>query len=262
MLIHHGVRGSIPSTSNETSKYGGCTPCVEIRTNEAQLIFDCGTGFSKVQFVENIPTIIFLSHFHHDHIQGLPFNDFNLLKPKPIYLTNGIYKKNDLKNILKIYFSPPFFPINYIEENKFLKFIDFEEISSVLSSFDFNTLLLNHPGKASGYSFNFKEKKICYLLDNEFKKSQENDLFKFCSESEIIIWDGMYTDDEIKSKKGWVHSSIEQGLNFVEQLDVKKLIITHHSPTRTDKQLDEIKLKYSGSNLIIASENEKIDFYG
>jgi len=51
-------------------------------------------------------------------------------------------------------------------------------------------------------------------------------------------------------------------LNFGEQLDVKKLIITHHSPTRTDKQLDEIKLKYSGSNLIIASENEKIDFYG
>ena len=78
MLIHHGVRGSIPSTSNETSKYGGCTPCVEIRTNEAQLIFDCGTGFSKVQFVENIPTIIFLSHFHHDHIQGLPFYNGSL----------------------------------------------------------------------------------------------------------------------------------------------------------------------------------------
>ena len=96
----------------------------------------------------------------------------------------------------------------------------------------------------------------------KFEKSQENELFKFCYGAEIIIWDGMYTDDELKSKKGWGHSSIEQGLNFGEQLDIKNLIISHHLPTRTDKQLDEIKLKYSGSNLIIASENEKINFYG
>ena len=35
MLIHHGVRGSIPCANPETSKYGGSTPCVEIITEEA-----------------------------------------------------------------------------------------------------------------------------------------------------------------------------------------------------------------------------------
>ena len=72
----------------------------------------------------------------------------------------------------------------------------------------------------------------------------------------------MYTDKELKTKKGWGHSSIEQGIKFGEKIGVKNLIISHHSPSRTDKELDEIKLNYSGTNLIIAKENEKMDIYG
>ena len=262
MLIHHGVRGSIPCANFETSKYGGCTPCVEINTDQAQIIFDCGSGFSKVKFVEEKPTIIFLSHFHHDHIQGLPFNEFNLKNPKPIFLTNGIYKKNDLKEILRKYLSPPFFPIDFIEENKAIRFIDFEEISSMYKEFNFDKIILNHPGKSSGYSLIFDNKKFCYLLDNEFEFSQEEKLIQFCRESDSIIWDGMYTELELKTKKGWGHSSIEQGLKFGDAVNAKNLIISHHSPSRSDKELDEIKLKYSGTNFFIASENEKLDIYG
>ena len=262
MLIHHGVRGSIPCANYETSKYGGSTPCVEIITEHAQLIFDCGSGFSKVKFDDEKPTIIFLSHFHHDHIQGLPFNEFNLKEPKPIYLTNGIFGKNELKNILKKYLSPPFFPIDFIEESHFLKFVDFHDVCSICRSIDFDKIVLNHPGKASGYSFFLGNSKICYFLDNEFESSQENELIQFSEGANSIIWDGMYTEKELKTKKGWGHSSIEQGIKFGEKIGAKNLIISHHSPTRTDKELDEIKLNYSGTNLIIAKENEKMDIYG
>ena len=262
MLIHHGVRGSIPCANLETSKFGGNTPCVEIKTDEAQIIFDCGSGFSKVKLIEDKPTIILLSHFHHDHIQGLPFNAFNVKKQKPIYLTNGMYRKDELKNILKKYLSPPYFPIDFIEENKFLKFVDFEEISSICKVFDFDTITLNHPGNASGYSLQFGNNKFCYLLDNEFESSQESELVKFCKGSNSIIWDGMYTEKELKTKKGWGHSSIEQGIKFGEKIDLKNLIISHHSPFRTDKELDEIKLNYSNTNLMIAKENEITNIYG
>ena len=262
MLIHHGVRGSVPCSNYETSKYGGCTPCIEIKTDEVQIIFDCGSGFSKVKFIEEIPTIIFLSHFHHDHIQGLPFNDFTLRNSKPIYLTNGMYKKDDLKKILKKYFSPPFFPIDFIEENNHLKFVDFEDINSIFKVFDLDRILLNHPGRAFGYSLQLGQEKICYLLDNEFKSFQEKELIQFCKGSHSIIWDGMYTEKELKTKEGWGHSSIEQGIKFGKKIDIQNLIISHHSPSRTDKELDEIKLNYAGTNLIIASENEKMDIYG
>ena len=71
MIINHGVRGSTPNASQNYLFFGGNTPCVEIRTQKYQLIFDCGSGFSKVNFSNDLETILFISHFHHDHIQGL-----------------------------------------------------------------------------------------------------------------------------------------------------------------------------------------------
>ena len=100
------------------------------------------------------------------------------------------------------------------------------------------------------------------LLDNEFNKTQKNNLIKFCENSDFIIWDGMFTENELKTKKGWGHSSIEQGLKFAEDLNLKKLIISHHAPDRTDEQIDKISAKYKNSNLIFAQENKEISFYG
>ena len=72
----------------------------------------------------------------------------------------------------------------------------------------------------------------------------------------------MFTENELKTKKGWGHSSIEQGLKFAEDLDLKKLIISHHSPDRTDDQIKKLSSKYANSNLIFAQENKEISFNG
>ena len=116
MILNHGVRGSIPTYNADTSYYGGSTPCVEIVTNEAQIIFDCGTGFSKVNFSNNLPSIIIISHFHHDHIQGIPFNKTLSEKSKKIFISTALFNKDKLKQTLTNYFSPPYFPINYFNE--------------------------------------------------------------------------------------------------------------------------------------------------
>ena len=81
----------------------------------------------------------------------------------------------------------------------------------------------------------------------------------FCESSDSIIWDGMYTEQELKSKIGWGHSSIEQGLKFAEKVNLNKLIISHHSPNRTDEQIDELKIKYSNNKIHFASENESLN---
>jgi phosphoribosyl 1,2-cyclic phosphodiesterase len=100
MIINHGVRGSVPNPSQKNMIFGGNTPCVEIKTNQYQLIFDCGTGFSKVDFSNNLQSIIFISHFHHDHIQGLAFNDYDTNISKKITLTSAHSNKTDTYNNL------------------------------------------------------------------------------------------------------------------------------------------------------------------
>ena len=81
-------------------------------------------------------------------------------------------------------------------------------------------------------------------------------VFSHSENANSVIWDGMYTEDELKSKAGWGHSSIEQGLIFAEKLDLKKLIISHHSPDRTDIEINNFKKKYFDKKIEFASENE------
>src|SRR3989304_6227964 len=76
-----GVRVSIPTPALENLRYGGNTPCVEVRTAKGKiLVFDGGSGFrllGKQLLAEfghkSIQGHILLTHYHWDHIQGSPF---------------------------------------------------------------------------------------------------------------------------------------------------------------------------------------------
>ena len=76
-----GTRGSIPAPGPRTVRYGGNTPCIEVRTAaDALIILDAGTGIRELgRSLTNgapggeIRGEIYLTHAHWDHIQGLPF---------------------------------------------------------------------------------------------------------------------------------------------------------------------------------------------
>ena len=47
--------------------------------------------------------------------------------------------------------------------------------------------------------------------------------------------------EEYQTKKGWGHSSMEDTIQYAELNGVKKLLLTHHDPMHSDKQLTEIQ---------------------
>ena len=260
MIINHGVRGSIPSPSHKTVVYGGNTPCVEVITSKYQLIFDCGSGFSKIDFSNNLQTIIFISHFHHDHIQGLAFNSYQSDLNKKIVLTSAHSNTQETYRKLNDYYKDPYFPVDFISIIDKFRFTEFEKVVSDFQDLDINSIDLNHPGKCSGYSITFEEKKFCYLLDNEYEDNQKNDLVAFCNFSDTIIWDGMFLESELTDKKGWGHSSVEQGVSFSNEIEVNNFLISHHSPTREDDHIKQIQNNLCNNKVKFASEDEVIDF--
>ena len=80
-LILHGCRGSIPNPSKKMLRYGGNTTSFELSMDDFQVFFDAGSGFQNAVLDSNKEIMIFFSHFHHDHLQGLAFNKY-LLKPE------------------------------------------------------------------------------------------------------------------------------------------------------------------------------------
>jgi len=133
---------------------------------------------------------------------------------------------------------------------------NFEEMRLTLEGeVDVQFINLEHPGGAVGYSFVSAGKKIVILLDNEFQDFQQDELAKFCKDSDLLIWDGMFTKEELKTKTGWGHSSIDQAVDFTKMFNVRKTLICHHAPYRSDADIDELKSKLSSNRIEFGYES-------
>ena len=72
-----GARGSIPVSGNGYKTYGGATSCVLLEAAGEAVLFDAGSGLLNLpQHVrkEYKRIHIFLSHFHLDHLMGIPMS--------------------------------------------------------------------------------------------------------------------------------------------------------------------------------------------
>jgi hypothetical protein len=47
---------------------------------------------------------------------------------------------------------------------------------------------------------------------------------------------------------------------FAKEIDVKNFIISHHSPSRHDEEIDKLQNSLVGTNIKFASENEISEF--
>ena len=258
-LMIHGSRGSAPATGKNFSKYGGNTTCFEVATEDSQIFVDAGTGFSYASIEEDARKVYLLfTHLHHDHVQGLLFNPSLFIRNEDIIVSSALMNGANLRQHLSEYFSPPFFPPGVFSRVNCLNIVDFENfITQKSPGLIIECMGLKHPGGAVGYSFKSGTKKVVIALDNEFDSDQEDDLLGFCENADILIWDGMYTNEEITSKKGWGHSTIEQAIYFTERSNVKRTVICHHSPTRSDADIDTIRANLSAKNVEFGVEGTK-----
>jgi phosphoribosyl 1,2-cyclic phosphodiesterase len=257
----HGVRGSVPTPGIEYAKYGGNTSCFEIETRESQIFCDAGTGFRSAKLLREEKNIcVLFTHFHHDHIQGFPFNKDLFSEGPEICISSALYDKKTTLAVLKQYFSAYFFPVNIFENLSHLSVQSFDDAKDALKQdVDISFINLEHPGGAVGYSFVKENKKVVILLDNEFQEPQLYGLLEFCKDADLLIWDGMFTKDELLSKRGWGHSSVEQAEEFTKLCDVKKTVICHHAPYRSDTDIDELKTRISSSRISFGCEKMSFD---
>ncbi len=241
-LITHGCRGSIPNPSKEMLRYGGNTTCFELNMDDFQVFFDTGSGFQNAVLDNNKKIIIVFSHFHHDHLQGLAFNKYLITAEKKTFICSALVNAEKLNKIIRRYFSGDFFPLDLFENLDNVTFSNFTDVQTMVSGeFKIETIKLNHPGGSYGYSVTRNNKKCVFLCDNEFTTSQADELKIFAENADMVIWDGMFTEEELRVKTGWGHSSIQQGIDFFSSLNCGEIIISHHAPYRTDAELDIIE---------------------
>ena len=248
-----GTRGSVSVSSPATTRYGGNTTCIEVRTAAGDcIILDAGTGIrnlgEKIR-QENISAChVCFTHAHWDHIQGLPF--FAPLYDDGCRLTlhgPSNMGQDGVKASLDQVFNGRNFPLHLEQASKHLSFHDFTPGDSfTIGSAKIETCPTNHPGGCVAYRITADGTSFMFTGDHEFaagpvEEQDRTPLFKMMKNVHLMLVDGQYTSAEYAFFKGWGHSCQTDWLEPATRAGVHHLIITHHNPGRSDAELDSLK---------------------
>jgi phosphoribosyl 1,2-cyclic phosphodiesterase len=246
-----GVRGSTPTPQLENLRYGGNTPCVEFRSDNGKLlIVDCGSGLRMLgkslarEFGSGpIRAHVLISHYHWDHIQGLPFFVPLYLKTNEFHFHSFSLPKASMEEALQGQMTDPYFPVNM---SAMLAQRLYSEIKPGPFQIDDFTVLaqrINHPQGCLSFRIENKGKAVVYATDNEpGAPDYDRGIRELARNADVLVYDSQYDQDQLgNEKKGWGHSSWEEGVSVCVEAGVKQLILFHHDPDSDDQTIDRVQ---------------------
>lgn len=251
-----GTRGSIPTPGPKTLRYGGNTPCIEVRLGPHIVVLDCGTGIRELgnslarEFVDKpLSAYILLSHTHWDHIQGFPFF-VPAYAPQTLLTICGMPPPGkSLEGVFRVQMAEEFFPIPlpHLRAN-----IQFCELTGTLDIGDarISGIAVNHPGEATAYRLEYQGRSVVYVTDHEpycrlkgenaENSRLERDLAHFARSADLYLREAQYTDEEYEQRRGWGHSTYSDALAAARDAGAQTMLIIHHDPLHDDDDLDRI----------------------
>ena len=283
-----GVRGSYAVPAATHLRVGGNTSCVEIRSGDHILICDAGTGIiglgdKLLGEARRLPLMVLFTHYHWDHICGLPFFqpafqsgwDIQFFGPGP----NGAEMEQRLSSQMKSPYSP-------VETESWIADIRYLEPRGPClehGPIRITYQHVHHPGLTYGYRMEVAGKSIAYVPDHEYlfqARSLESRAQEFSAADreylahiereertsetalihgvDVLIHDAQYTPKQYAEKRGWGHSCFIDTVNLAIDTEVKALYLYHHDPASADADMDEI---HAQSLKIIAARGSALRCY-
>jgi phosphoribosyl 1,2-cyclic phosphodiesterase len=261
-----GVRGSIASPGPKTVRYGGNTTCIEIRTDDNELIIiDAGTGIFPLSqtLLAELPVTanVLISHSHWDHIQGLPFFIPNFIPGNTLRLHGAFdpVSGKGIEQVMSVQLQYSYFPVREAEMKANIEYVTLSPEQSIqIGSATVTPYLMNHPVIDFGYRIEAHGKSVFFTGDHEppqniyepgdadfaeyqgFVNEKAEGIRKAMQGVDVLIADCSYTETEYLSKKGWGHGTFQTSIQYAKEAQAKVLFCTHHEPTRSDDALDEV----------------------
>ncbi|MBT7608618.1 MAG: MBL fold metallo-hydrolase [Bacteriovoracaceae bacterium] len=229
--------------------FGGNSTCIEVKSESSKIILDGGTGlrhsvedFFKEGAGEGKAIVhLVLTHFHWDHLMGIPFFS-------PIYIPgneiNFYAVQPELQEVIRALFKKPFFPVPY--ETLAAK-INFHQLSprspKVIGDIKLTPYQLDHPDPCWGFKIENKNKTYAHCVDTEairLTREELGDDLPLYQNVDLMLFDAQYSYEEAQEKLNWGHASAPKGLELALREKVKEIIFTHHDPLAKDEHITKL----------------------
>jgi phosphoribosyl 1,2-cyclic phosphodiesterase len=259
------VRGSVSWAVPDGVTHGCNTPCLEIsdeRTNRV-LILDAGSGIVGVTpsalRKESPPVSLLLTHYHWDHLLGLPFFATLYQRDWDLTIHTPALSSYD-PSWLDTMFRAPFFPLPYDRLPNRPRTVMVKAGGVEVHGFSVSALNLNHPGGALAYRIKGTDGDFVYATDHEFGNPEfDLPLAGFARGASAIVLDAHFTPEETPNHKGWGHSDWRQATEFVAANAIDRLYLFHHKPGRSDRELTDIR--WEAQKIFAATDTAREDTF-
>jgi len=251
MLIRcWGARGSIPVSGRDYLRYGGDTPCIEIRTRDDEIIIvDAGSGVrrlgNRLLAEGRSDCAMIFTHAHWDHIMGFPFF-------KPIYvpetrlaLFGCPFAQASVKAIISRIMTPPNFPVEFERIRADIRYQEACSDAFAIGGMRVIPIPISHPNQGMGYRFEEEGKSFVFLTDNELTYRHPGglayeDYRAFARGADLLVHDAEYLPEEYGQTRAWGHSVYTDVLSLAIEAGVARFGLFHHNQDRTDRGVEEM----------------------
>lgn len=224
--------------------YGGNTTCAEVTSGSSRLLIDAGSGLRAFSdhILKHAPSQdefhFYLTHFHWDHLIGLPMFVPLYMKGKTIH----IYAvHDDLEKSLETLFTKPNFPVPYNVIKKQLQLHKLEPRKPfAIGALQLTPYKLDHPDPCWGVRVEGAGKALAWAVDTECTRissqhlGEDTNLYK---NADLLVFDAQYSFEEAIEKINWGHSSAPIGIDLAIRENVKLALFAHHDPSATDEEI-------------------------
>lgn len=232
--------------------YGGNTTCVEVGLSSGRtVVIDAGTGIRSLGDAvlkrDGLVDIhLLMTHVHWDHLLGFPFFG-PLYDASTRVVVDGCRRAlESLKRIFSTNFVDGVWPIRFedlkatIEPEDKLLNGSLELEDCVVQSHP-----LQHPQGGMGFKFTEGSRVFVFLTDNEllqngWQGSSYADFVRFSRNADLLVHDCQYLPEEMAMRRGWGHSDLASVTDLALDAGVKRLLLFHHDPWRTDDEVAEM----------------------
>lgn len=234
-------------SGSDHRRYGGSTTCFYAEVEpDHHLVIDAGTGLRHLQHRVARRTTpqrftILLTHFHWDHIQGLPVFGPLFTAGTRIDLWAPALGGRSPKESLDAVMCRPWWPIGLDEADAEVRVRAIDDGLDV-GGVEVTHAELHHPDGVAGYRLG-GNRTIVIATDHEAGDPEADErLVKLAHRADVLFHDAQYTPKERRAgKAGWGHSDWEGAARAARDAGVGRLVLTSHDPDRDDDAIDAIR---------------------